>query len=139
MRIFGMSRAYADLGRRAMGRKIILLVFGIAVLLLILFVLCGELKPLPAALGGGLLLLFDPLNSRLKNSSLLFRAFVCGVMATGAHCMSVLFNLLPAGMLYSDCRFGWLFALAVWTAVCIPTLLYLEMLNGLNKGAENRG
>ena len=57
-----------------MGRKIILLVFGIAVLLLILFVLCGELKPLPAALGGGLLLLFDPLNSRLKNSSLLFRA-----------------------------------------------------------------
>ena len=52
-----------------MGRKIILLVFGIAVLLLILFVLCGELKPLPAVLGGGLLLLFDPLNSRLKNSS----------------------------------------------------------------------
>ena len=122
-----------------MGRRIILLVFGIAVLLLILFVLCGELKPLPAALGGGLLLLFDPLNSRLKNSSLLFRAFVCGVMATGAHCMSVLFNLLPAGMMFSDCRFGWLFALAVWTAVCIPTLLYFEMLNGLNKGAENRG
>ena len=108
-----------------MGRKIVLLVFGIAVL--------------PAVLGGGLLLLFDPLNSRLKNSSLLFRAFVCGVMATGAHCLSVLFNLLPAGMMFSDCRFGWLFALAVWTAVCIPTLLYFEMLNGLNKGAESRG
>ena len=99
-----------------MGRKIVLLVFGIAVLLLILFVLCGELKPLPAVLGGGLLLLFDPLNSRLKNSSLLFRAFVCGVMATGVHCLFVLFNLLPAGMMFSDCRFGWLFALAVWTA-----------------------
>lgn len=65
-----------------MGRKIILLVFGIAVLLLILFVLCGELKPLPAVLGGGLLLLFDPLNSRLKNSSLLFRAFVCGAISS---------------------------------------------------------
>ena len=52
-----------------MGRKIVLLVFGIAVLLLILFVLCGELKPLPAVLGGGLLLLFDPLSSPFRGEA----------------------------------------------------------------------